>query len=469
MNRLALLGVLAAASASAAPWPGEPVIQSVDLTPLAPGIAAGFGQQLSDLHWNPITRTLWVSRAPGGVWALAPTTDGGFEIAAKYSGINSDYEGITQADLREAAVYVLDETAGFIRKFAVDGAGGASLLRAWNLAGVVGPLVGNAGPEGLTFVPDESLKAAGFPTSARDGGGLFFVGHQYGGQIYVVDLDPLGAASTLIARLPTSRTETSALAFDRSSGRLYVSHNIGGNFLEVDALAVQPDGGLGLRQLIEFDSPNRSNLEGFAVTPQYSEDGGAPSERWCFWADDDGNSVGRPGLMWFRQLPAVLGLSAGNGQVAPALTAVAIAPAVTLRDGFSNEYVGQRVSFAATGGGGLVRGGNAVTSAIGLGAVDSWILGAAGSQQLTATASDFPAVPPVVFSATAVFADAGSLEADAGLPIPDGGDSIPDAGSMSDGGSEEPQLPARGCGCQTSVPGLGLFALVLLRRRAANC
>ena len=156
---------------AATPWPGESFTQAVDLTSLEPGTTAGFGQQLSVFHWNSFTRTLWVARAPGGVWALREAADGGFQIAARYPAINGDYEGITQARLDEAAVFVLDESAGFIRKYSVEADGGAVLLRAWNLAGVLPAQVGNAGPEGLTFVPDgcrwrPGLRAARFAMGA---------------------------------------------------------------------------------------------------------------------------------------------------------------------------------------------------------------------------------------------------------------------------------------------------------------
>lgn len=454
---------------AATPWPGESFTQAVDLTPLEPGTAAGFGQQLSDLHWNPLTRTLWIARAPSGVWALQEASDGGFRIAARYPAINSDYEGITQARLDEAAVFVLDETGGFIRKYSVEADGGSALLRAWNLAGVVGAQVGNAGPEGLAFVPDESLQAAGFPRSALDGGGLFFVAHQNGGYIYVVDLDPVDPTiRVLIARLTTSRLESSALAFDRSSGRLYVSHNTGTNFLEVDRLALLPDAGLGLTMVAEIESPSGSNLEGFAVTPQYSSDGGAPAERWCFWADDDGNSVGRPGLMWFRQLPAVLSIAAGNGQAAPALSAVPVAPAVMLRDSFSNPYVGQRVTFLATAGNGTVNAASAITTSAGLGVVGAWILGAAGTQLLTASAPDVSPASSVVFTATIAGAGGSGGGGVAG-GVGGGGTGGTGVGTRADAGEIPIDVP-RGCGCDTTPAAwafLSLWILARLTRAAA--
>ncbi len=450
MRRLGWAVVLMAGVASAAPWPGEIGSQAVDLTPLA----AGFEQQVSDLFWNPLTRTLWVARAPGGVWALNEAADGGFKIAASYPSINSDFEGITQGKLDEPSVFVLDETGGAVRKYSV--AGNATLVRTWALAGVIPPQVANLGPEGLTFVPDESLVDAGWPVSAFGSGGLFLIAHQNGGQVYAVDLDQANnAGRTLIATLQTSRSESSGLAFDRSSGRLFISHNTGGNFLEVATLAA----GLTLQRQVEVDSPSTSNLEGFAITPQYAADGGAPDERWCFWADDDGNSVGNPGLMWFRKLPPTLAAIAGSGQTAVEGTAVELAPSVTLRDAFGSRYVSQRVLFTATPG--SVTDGDVRTSNLGIGLVGSWILGVAGPQQLRASAVDFPGLAPVLFTATAT---AAPVVVDAGAP--DAGIRKVDAG-IPDGGTN-PMMPVTGCGCSTVEPGFALLALLLVtgyRRR----
>lgn len=447
----------------AVPWPGETAAQAVDLTPLVPGTSAGFGQQVSDLYWNPATRTLWVARAPGGVWALVES-GGSFAVQAAYPAINADSEGITQVGSSDPHVFVLDETGGLVRKYFVAGDGGAVLVRTWNLAGVVPPQVGNAGPEGLAFVADEALRDAGLPVSGFDAGGVFLVAHQNGGFVYVVDLDPASdTGRTAMGRITTSRTESSALAFDR--GRLYVSHNTGTNWLEVGVLGLGADGGPAILQSVELDSPNTFNLEGFALTAQ----GDGP--QWCFWADDDGNSVGRPGLMWFRQLPPTLAIAAGNGQTAVEGTAVAVAPSVLLRDAFGSPFGGQVVTFDA--GTGSVTGGAPMTSLGGIGTVGSWILGAAGPQSLSASALG----RSVVFTATVVAADAGTI--DAGVPTDGGsgtgggggsggtgggsgtgGDSGTGGGTGTmDGGPGEVPLP-RGCGCGATPDAWPLLALL---------
>ena len=112
--RIAWVGVLVSTVALAAPWPGEPFMQAVDLTPLVPGTAAGFGQQVSDLYWNPFTRTLWVARAPGGVWALTEAADGGFRVAASYPAMSGTTPKFTyKRMLGGGDVFVVEATIDY--------------------------------------------------------------------------------------------------------------------------------------------------------------------------------------------------------------------------------------------------------------------------------------------------------------------------------------------------------------------
>src|SRR5205814_2249595 len=125
---------------------------------------------------------------------------------------------------------------------------------------------------------------------------------------------------------------------------------------------------------------------------------------------------------------ASIAISAGDGQAATVGTAVAVPPAVIVRDAFGNPVAGVAVTFApGTGGGGLTGAGIAVTFAPGTGggsvsptspvttgadgvaAVTSWSLGTvAGLNTLTA-ASGTLAGSPVTFSATATAGNATRL------------------------------------------------------------
>lgn len=103
---------------------------------------------------------------------------------------------------------------------------------------------------------------------------------------------------------------------------------------------------------------------------------------------------------------------AGNNQSAIAGTAVAIRPAVLVRDQYNNPVPGVAVTFAVTAGGGSVTTAVPSTDANGIAAVGSWTLGAAaGSNALEATA---PGLPTVLFSAAAVPGNAARMALDGG-------------------------------------------------------
>jgi hypothetical protein len=98
--------------------------------------------------------------------------------------------------------------------------------------------------------------------------------------------------------------------------------------------------------------------------------------------------------------PASLTAQAGQGQAAPAGSAVAVAPAVRVADQFGNPVPGVTVFFAVTGGGGSIQNGTVPTDPGGIASPGIWTLGAAaGPNTLTATVTG---LPPVQFTATAV-------------------------------------------------------------------
>lgn len=72
---------------------------------------------------------------------------------------------------------------------------------------------------------------------------------------------------------------------------------------------------------------------------------------------------------------AVMTVVAGDGQTAPAGTAVPIAPQVEIVDAYGNPVVGLQVTFSPVSGSGSVTGGVVNTDANGRATVGSWILG----------------------------------------------------------------------------------------------
>ena len=94
--------------------------------------------------------------------------------------------------------------------------------------------------------------------------------------------------------------------------------------------------------------------------------------------------------------------SAGDNQSGTAGAAVAIPPAVTIKDANGNPKSGVVVTFAVATGGGSVTGASATSNTQGVATVGSWILGPApGANTLTASAAG---LPTVTFSASALSA-----------------------------------------------------------------
>jgi Leishmanolysin/Bacterial Ig-like domain (group 1) len=91
----------------------------------------------------------------------------------------------------------------------------------------------------------------------------------------------------------------------------------------------------------------------------------------------------------------------GNGQHGLVGAPLNFPPSVLVRDGAGTPIAGKQVTFAVSGGGGIVSGGSAVTDASGIATVGSWTV-TAGANALTATVVDTASVVgnPVTFTAT---------------------------------------------------------------------
>ena len=90
---------------------------------------------------------------------------------------------------------------------------------------------------------------------------------------------------------------------------------------------------------------------------------------------------------------------AGDNQSGAAGDAAPITPSVVVRDANGNAKAGVVVTFTVVSGGGSVTGGTPTSDAAGVATVGSWILGATGTNTLTASA---PGVPPVTFTASVI-------------------------------------------------------------------
>lgn len=326
---LAVIALGQVSLATEVPWPAEHLSAAQNLTSIEGPGTNDFHVDLSGAFWNPVTRRLWVCRnGPGSlskIWVLRENGAGGYQIdynnglRGEWTGFG-DLEDVTQANLSENTIYIIVEGEERIKAYDVSIYGIGVLRNTWNTTPYL-PLSGGSGSEGLCFVPDASLQAAGFvnqsgqPYISQNGmGGLMFVAHQNGGKIYAFDLNRSNSSFSFVGSYRTSYPESAALAFDQKSGLLFILHGAGYNRLEVTTLGstqVCPD--RRLNQVISFGTPPGGgglNMEGIALVSDADCDGGGRS---FFLTIDDGG----PGSFYrFRDFPCAPSADMdGNGVV----------------------------------------------------------------------------------------------------------------------------------------------------------
>lgn len=266
------------------PWPSGSWSSAVNLTGTMD--AAGI-TDLSGLHWNPLTNCLYCIQGDGHLRVLQLNTVSNMfsQLASKV--VPDGPEGITQVSFSANEFYTIDENNYEIRKF-THNASFANMTEArhWNLLASPSPMTntGNSGPEGIVFVPDSFLTAAGFVsqatgtayTSVKGMGGLMFVAHQDGGYIWVFDINPnVNNDFVYVGKYKTNRAESCDLSFDRSTGMLYILHNItGNNKLEVTDLSTTLLSGNQRKFVVKSEyyitnpGDGNDNIEGIAITPK---------------------------------------------------------------------------------------------------------------------------------------------------------------------------------------------------------
>ena len=287
------------------PWPAESHANAIRLTDLDSGLNAA---NWSGAFWNPDTRTLWLAcHNPGSCWARVAGGSNGFQVATNSAGTKAkwspggDLEGLCQTDSNTNLVYVMDES-GYIREYDISIYAGINQTHVWDIRAVCTNTI-NSGGEGLAFIPDEYLRrqhfcdSNGMPCVSTNGmGGLMFIGYQQDGYLYAFDLNRALNSYGFVGRYQTGRAETADLEFERATGRLFVWHNTGSNYLEVVELGSTLSGSIRrLRPLAEYYGPRTGNLEGFALVPDSPTNAGGG----CMVTDDD-NSGGEA-VMWYRQ------------------------------------------------------------------------------------------------------------------------------------------------------------------------
>ncbi|NHM06207.1 T9SS type A sorting domain-containing protein [Flavobacterium sp. CYK-4] len=313
---LALLSVF---NLQAQAWPASPWTNGINLTNIMD--AAGVND-LSGLHFNPVNNRLYAVQNDGRVRVLQwnAIASGFTQIANKT--IEGGPEGITQANLSANEFYTMDENNYEIRRYTYTANfSSVTEFKHWNLLNAPSPMedTGNTGPEGIVFVPDSFLSAAGFIseqtgqlyTSTKGLGGLFFVAHQDGGYVWVFDVNPnTNNDFAYVGKYKTSREESCDLAFDRSTGLLYILHNISGNNkLEVTNLSSgMISGERKFAVTNEFNIPDtfdaNDNIEGFALVPKCETNSIAGAWLCRDVGNNDESSILQSALRWFHPFEA---------------------------------------------------------------------------------------------------------------------------------------------------------------------
>ncbi len=280
-----LIGQIKAQSA----WPSESWSAAVNMT----SIMSGSGlTELSSLFWNSTTNRLYVSHGDGRLRVLQLNTGTNTFSQIANIGYTGGPEGITQVNLNANEFYTIDEDNYQIRKYTHNAnfsPTGVTLSRSWNILLPPSTMTNtaNIGPEGIAFIPDSFLTAIGFisqvtglpyTTSVKGMGGLLCIAHQNQGYIWVFDVNPnVNNDFAFVGKYKTNKNESCDLAFDKSTGSLYILHNTGLNYLEVTDLTTTSVAG-GERKFVvknEFQlaaTPDTNkNVEGFAITPKCND------------------------------------------------------------------------------------------------------------------------------------------------------------------------------------------------------
>ena len=318
-------------------WPGAPLVTEVD----SPG---AFGTNLSGLAaaMEQDTLVLWAVRnepsrlyriVADGVQWRADTADGwgdGRPLRFANGSGSPDAEGVAlTAGGAAAGVYVAserDNDLGEVRRNSVlrfdltAGAGELAATHEWSLNALLPESAPNRGVEAITWIPDADLVAVGFRDEARGerfnparypdhGDGIFVVGLEGNGSLYLLALNHATQQATLLATVRSGMAAVMALEYDAAERTVWAicDESCGGEsrLLTVDTVASSLTFGRFVltRAFLGPAGLPSSNHEGFALAPPATC---ADGFRAVFWADDDalGGHALRRGWLPCGRLPS---------------------------------------------------------------------------------------------------------------------------------------------------------------------
>ena len=313
-------------------WPGSNDVTAAD------GLNV-FGQNLSGLVYEAAVGSspdvLWGAKNGvgsiyrlifnGSIWTPDLTNGWANGKATKYTDGTgeTDTEDLTFTTGSAAGMYIVSErnnsnnavSRPSVLRYDVSGAGTTlTATNEWVLTADLPVVAANSGLEGITWIPDSYLVAQGFfdVTAAHaynpaeypnHGDGLFFVGLEGNGVVYVYALNHVTSGFSRIASFATGfPAGVMSVQFDRELGQLWAvcDDTCGGlsNIYVIDVTPASPT--LGRMKLTHtFARPSTMpniNNEGFAFAPQSACVGG---RKPAFWSDDSqtgGNAIRRASI-----------------------------------------------------------------------------------------------------------------------------------------------------------------------------
>lgn len=298
-------------------WPGAAAVTTADASNV-------FGENLSGLSFES-PGVLWaVDNGPSKLYRLVPngTTwqpdsssgwPSGKALHYAGGGGNPDAEGVV---VTPDGMFVATERDGshgstsmpkILRFNASSTASSLNATAEWNLTSDLPSLPANAGPEGISWIPDTFLTAHGFRdkhTGAAynpaaypgHGSGLFFAGVEANGTVYAYALNLSGGGFTRIATITSGFPAVMDLEFEPATGHLWAAcdDTCQGRTSTLD---INAQGQFAITHT--YDRPTgmaNYNNEGFAIAPQAACVSG---HKPVIWSDDsnDGGHALRAGTL----------------------------------------------------------------------------------------------------------------------------------------------------------------------------
>lgn len=270
---------------AATTWPGDSATKTADGTNV-------FGTNLSGLSFESAGVVWAVKNGPSTLYQLVPSgstwkVDQKRSLNFQNGQGDPDAEGVVSTPDGLFVVVERDNDDGDVSlPMVLKYGSGSNATAEWELPGMpsVEP---NDGPEGISWVPDAFLTKQGFKDDTGKlydpadypghGSGLFAVGLEATGEIYLYALQSAGAK--LVAKFASGLRQVMGLEFDGS--RLWATCD---NHCNGQATTLTISSGK-FRTKATYDRPAKLpnvNLEGFAISPSC-----ANGKKVVLWADDD--------------------------------------------------------------------------------------------------------------------------------------------------------------------------------------